>query len=80
MRQQELRSLLAVTGSVVAFALTVERVGLLAAVIATTLLASVGAGRLPVRVALPYAAALAIAVGLLFVGGLSLPIPLMPWP
>jgi hypothetical protein len=74
----EARALLAVTGSVAVFAVLVERAGLLTTVAATTLVATVGAGRLTPGAAASYAAALAVLVALLFVVGLGQPIPLLP--
>jgi hypothetical protein len=74
----EMRALIAVTGSVAVFAVLVERAGLLAAVAATTLVATVGAGRLTPWTASSYAVALAVLVALLFVGGLGQPLPLLP--
>jgi hypothetical protein len=76
--RSEARALLAVTGGVAVFAVLVERAGLLAAVAATTLVATRGAGRLTPWAASSYAAALAVLVALLFVGGLGQPIPLLP--
>ena len=66
-----LRPCLAITGSVIAFALLIERAGFLPAVIATVLMASLGAGTLTVRQALMLAASVATTLALLFIGFLN---------
>lgn len=77
-RINEARALLAVTGSVAAFALLIERAGLLAGIVGTTLVVTLAAGRFRPLSAASYAVCLALLVALLFVGGLGQPIPLLP--
>lgn len=71
------RACLAVSASVMAFALLVESAGLLPAVVATVLIAAQGAGAPRTRQVLLLAAGIAAAVAVLFVGLLGQPIPLI---
>lgn len=74
-RTPALRPGFAIAGSVVAFALLIERAGFLPAVVATVLIASLGAGTLPLRQALLLAAIVATAMAFLFIGLLDQPFP-----
>ena len=67
------RPCLAIAGSVLAFALLVERVGYLAAVMSTVLIASFGSRELNVRQALILAVVVAAVMAVLFVGLLDQP-------
>ena len=69
---------LAITGSVLMFALLIERAGLIPAIIATALVASLGSPGMTVREAVIGALCLAAAVALLFVGFLDQPFLLFP--
>jgi hypothetical protein len=73
-----LRPCLAIAGSVLAFALLIERAGFLAAVMSAVLVASVASRELSVRQALMFAAALAGLMAALFVGLLDQPFILVP--
>jgi hypothetical protein len=73
-----LRPCLAIAGSVLAFALLIERAGFLVAVISAVLVASLASRELSVRQALMFAAALAGVMALLFVGLLDQPFILVP--
>jgi len=72
-----LRPCIAVTGSVVVFALTVERLGFLAAVASNVLVATLASGELRVSQAVLLAAVVAAVMALLFVGLLDQPLPLV---
>ena len=72
-----LRPGIAIAGSVVAFALLIERAGFLPAVTATVLIASLGAGTLTVRQAVVLAASVATALAVLFIGFLNQPFALV---
>ena len=72
------RPCLAIAGSVLAFALLIERVGYLAAVIVTVLIASRGSRERNVRQALMLAVVVAAAMAVLFVGLLDQPLALVP--
>jgi hypothetical protein len=72
------RPLLAIAGSVLAFALLIERAGYLAAVTATVLIASLASRELTLRRALMLAVGVATAMAVLFVGLLDQPLPLLP--
>jgi Tripartite tricarboxylate transporter TctB family len=72
-----LRPCLGVAGSVVAFALLIERVGYLAAVMVTVLIASLGSRELTVRQALMLAVVVAAVMAVLFVGLLDQPLHLI---
>jgi hypothetical protein len=72
-----LRPCLAIVGSVLAFALLIERAGFLAAVMLTVLLASLGSRELSVRQALILAVAVAAVMAVLFVGLLDQPFKLV---
>jgi putative tricarboxylic transport membrane protein len=72
-----LRPCLAISGSVLAFALLIERTGFLPAVVATVLVASLGAGTLTVRHALLLAITVAVVMAVLFVGLLDQPFTLV---
>ena len=76
-RLSALRPSVAIASSVVAFALLIERAGFLPAVIATVLIASLGAGKLSVRQALVLAAGVATALAVLFIGFLNQPFTLV---
>jgi hypothetical protein len=71
------RACLAVSGSVLIFALLIERAGLLPAVIATVLVAALGSRASRPRETLILAVCLAAAIALLFVGLLGQPITLL---
>jgi hypothetical protein len=71
------RPCLAIAASVVAFALLIERLGYLAAVMVTVFVASLGSRELNVRQALMLAVAIAAAMAVLFVGLLDQPLPLV---
>jgi Tripartite tricarboxylate transporter TctB family len=71
------RPLLAIGASVVSFALLIERAGFVPAVVATVLVASVGAGTLSTRQALVLAIVVAGVMALLFVGLLDQPFTLL---
>ncbi len=73
-----LRPCLAVCGSVVTFALLVERAGFLATVMLTVLVASLGSRELSARQALVLAAALATVMAIVFIGFLDQPFTLIP--
>jgi hypothetical protein len=72
-----LRPCSAIVGSVLAFALLIERAGFLAAVMVTVLLASLGSRELRVRQALILAVAVAAVMAVLFVGVLDQPFKLV---
>lgn len=72
-RPPALRSCLAIAGSVLTFALLIEHAGLLPAVIATVLVASLGDVQRRLRRTLILSVCLAAAVWLLFVGFLDQP-------
>ena len=72
------RPCLAIGGSVLAFALLIERVGYLAAVISTILIASFGSRELNARQALTLAAIVTAVMAVLFVGLLDQPLHLVP--
>ena len=76
-RWSALRPCVAITGSVLGFALLIERAGFLPAVIATILVASLGAGALSLRQALLLAATVAAVMAMLFVGLLDQPFTLV---
>ena len=76
-RWSALRPCLAIPGSVLAFALLIERTGFLPAVVATVLVASLGAGTLTVRQALLLAITVAVVMAILFVGLLDQPFTLV---
>jgi hypothetical protein len=71
------RPCLAIVGSVFAFALLIERAGILADVMATVLVASLGSRELNIRHALMLAFALAVGMAALFVGLLGQPFTLV---
>jgi len=70
-RAPDLRPCFAIPGSVLTFALLIERAGFLPAVIATVMVASLGAGPLPIRQALLLAVVVAIVMAILFIGFLD---------
>ena len=72
-----MRGCLAVSASVLIFALLIERAGLLAAVGATVLIAALGTRASRPREMLIFAVCLAAVVALLFVGLLGQPITLI---
>jgi hypothetical protein len=76
-RWSALRPCLAISGSVLAFALLIERPGFLTAVVATVVVASLGAGTLTVRQALLLAITVAVVMAILFVGLLDQPFTLV---
>ena len=73
-----LRPALSITSSVLLFALLIENAGLVPAVAATVVVASLGSPSVNIREALVLAAALAAAMSLLFVGLLDQPFALLP--
>jgi hypothetical protein len=76
-RASALRSCVAIPGSVVAFAILIERAGFLPAIVATVMISSVGAGTLTLRQALLLAASVATALAFLFIGFLNQPFTLV---
>ena len=74
------RPCVAIAGSVMAFALLIERAGYLAAVLVTVLVASFGSRELSVRRALILGAVVAAVMALLFVGLLNQPLDLIAFP
>jgi hypothetical protein len=76
-RTPALRSCLAIAGSVLTFAILIERAGFLPAIVATVMTSSLGAGTLTVRQALLLAASVATALAVLFVGFLNQPFTLV---
>jgi Tripartite tricarboxylate transporter TctB family len=73
-----MRPSLAVCGSVVTFALLVERAGFLATVMLTVLVASLGSRELGARQAVLLAVAVATAMAIVFIGLLDQPFALGP--
>lgn len=73
------RPCLAISGSVIAFALLIERAGFPAAVMLTVLIASSGSRQLRVRQLLLLAVIIAAAMSIVFVGLLHQPFQLVPW-
>ena len=71
------RACLAVSGSVLTFALLIERAGLLPAVVATVLIAALATRASRPRETFILAVCLAMGIALLFVGLLGQPIPLL---
>jgi hypothetical protein len=71
------RPCLAIVGSVLAFALLIEKAGLIPAVIATVLVSSLGSRQVRIREALILSLFLAVAMALLFVGFLDQPFTLI---
>ncbi len=71
------RSCLAIAGSVLAFAILIERAGFLPAIVATVMTSSLGAGTLTLRHALLLAASVATALAVLFIGFLNQPFTLV---
>ena len=72
-----IRPCVAIAGSVLAFALLIERAGFLAAVLTTVLIASCGSRELSVVRALVLALAVTVAMAVLFVGLLDQPLRLV---
>jgi hypothetical protein len=72
-----LRPCLAVTGSVLMFALLIENAGLIPAVIVTVVIASLGSPQVRLRNALILSVCLAAAMSLLFVRFLDQPFTLL---
>ena len=77
MLDASVRPCLAIAASVFAFALLIERVGYLAAVMTTVFLASLGSRELNVRQALMLAVVVAAAMAGLFIGLLDQPLHLV---
>jgi hypothetical protein len=73
-----LQPVLSVTGSVLLFALLIENAGLVPAVAATVIVASLGNRSGSIREVFLLAAALAAGMALLFVGLLDQPFTLLP--
>jgi hypothetical protein len=73
-----LRPSLAIAGSVLAFALLIERAGFLVAVMSAVLVASLASRELSVRQALMFAVAVAVVMAVLFVVLLDQPFILAP--
>jgi hypothetical protein len=73
-----LRPCLAIVGSVLAFALLIERAGFLAAVMLTVVIASFASRELSMGRALMLAVAVAAVMAVVFVGFLNQPFTLMP--
>ena len=76
-RTPALRSCLAIAGSVLVFAILIERAGFLPAIVATVMTSSLGAGTLTLRQALLLAASIATALAFLFIGLLNQPFTLV---
>jgi putative tricarboxylic transport membrane protein len=74
-----LRPSLAICGSVIAFALLIERAGLPLAVLITVLIASAGTRQLSVRHAFVLALVVAAAMTVVFIAVLDQPFGLLPW-
>lgn len=72
-----LRPGLAIVGSVLVFALLIERAGLVPAVTLTALVASLGSPNVNIRSAVMLSLGLAVAMALLFVGFLGQPFTLI---
>lgn len=72
-----LRAWLAVSGSVVCFALCIETVGLVPAVIVSVLVASRGSRETTTREAVPLAIGLGVAISVLFVVLLKQPLAIL---
>jgi hypothetical protein len=72
-----LRPVLAIVGSVLSFALLIEAAGLIPTVIVAVAIASRGSRELPLRHALLFGVALALATTVLFVFALGQPFPLV---
>ncbi len=72
-----IRPCLAIVGSVLTFALLIERAGLIPAVMATVVIASLGSTTFRVRQAVVLALWLAAAMSILFVGFLGQPLALI---
>jgi hypothetical protein len=72
-----LRPCLAITGSVLAFALLIERAGFLAAVMSAVLVASLASRELSLRQAVMFGVAVAAVMAVLFVGLLDQPFTLV---
>lgn len=77
-RSPAMRPSLAVCGSVVTFALLVERAGFLATVMLTVLVASLGSRELGARQAVLLAVAVATTMAIVFIGLLDQPFALGP--
>ena len=77
MANSAVRPCLAIAASVMAFALVIERLGYLAAVTLTVLIASFGSRELTVRQALTLAVVVAAVMAVLFVGLLDQPLHLV---
>jgi hypothetical protein len=77
MAGSSVRPCLAIAASVLAFALLIERVGYLAAVMSSVFVASLGSRELNVRQALMLAVVIAAAMAVLFVGLLDQPLHLV---
>jgi hypothetical protein len=76
--QPKLRPFVAILASIAVFGLAIERLGLVVAVVALVLVASLGSADLTKRGAFTAAIALALTAYLLFVRLLDLPIPVWP--
>jgi hypothetical protein len=74
-----IRPCIAIAGSVVTFALLIERAGYLAAVLLTVLVASFASRELSLRHTLLLAAGVAAVMAVLFVGLLGQPLDLIAW-
>jgi hypothetical protein len=74
----DLRSLIAVVGSVVLFGLTLTRLGLLLSVVILVLVSSLGSRELRWRSTLAAAVLLAAGCSAVFVYGLGLTVPVLP--
>ena len=72
-----LRSCIAITGSVLAFALLIERAGLIPATAAATFVASTGSRAFELRDALLLSVATAAGMAVVFVGLLKQSLPLI---
>ena len=77
-RHHGLQPVLSVTGSVLLFALLIENAGLVPAVAATVVVASLGSRSGSIREAFLLVAVLAAGMSLLFVGLLDQPFTLFP--
>lgn len=73
------KPLLFVLGAVVAFGLLLRLGGLLVALAALIIISSIGSGEFKWREVLPLTIGLAVLVLAVFIWGLSLTIPVLPW-
>lgn len=80
MESVDLRSFLAISGSVVAFAATVQSFGFAPAIIVTALVASRADSKLSLVATLILGVVLAVVATLIFQVGLRVQVPIVAWP